>query len=101
MKRFTILFIALLLFTASAFGQSTGGTVRGRVVDAAGAVVVGADVGISGAGVAERKGQTNQAGEFNFNNLPAGKYTVRVASSGFALYENAEVIVAAGSQRRA
>jgi hypothetical protein len=96
MKRFAILFIALFLFAASAFGQSTGGTVRGRVVDAAGAVVVSADVSVISAGIAERKAQTNQAGEFNFNNLPAGKYTVRVASLGFALYENAEVIVAAG-----
>ncbi len=96
MKRFAILIIALFLFAAGAFGQSIGGTIRGRVVDVAGAVVVGADVGITGADGAERKAQTNQAGEFNFNDLPAGKYTIRVASSGFALYENAEVVVAAG-----
>lgn len=96
MKRFAIWFIALILFTVSASGQTTNGTARGRVVDEAGAVIVGADVSITGAGNAERKTQTNQAGEFNFNNLPAGKYTVRVTSSGFALYENAEVVVAAG-----
>jgi hypothetical protein len=95
MKRFAILFAAVFLFTAGAFGQTTNGTVRGRVVDAAGAVVVGAEVSLIGKSTAERKTQTNQAGEFNFNNLTVGKYTVRVSSSGFALYENAEVVVAA------
>jgi hypothetical protein len=94
MKRFGILFIALFLLAASAFGQSINGTVRGRVVDAAGAVIIGADViAVNSSGV-ERKTQTNQAGEFSLNLAP-GKYTIRVVSSGFALYENAEVDVAA------
>ena len=95
MKRFAILFIAIFLFTTGVFGQTTSGTVRGRVVDPTGAVVVGAEVSIIGTTTAERKAQTNQAGEFNFNNLTAGKYTIRVVSSGFALYENAEVVVSA------
>lgn len=62
MKRFAILFFALFLFAGSAFGQLTNGTVRGRVVDAASAIVIGADVSVTDAAGAERKARTNQAG---------------------------------------
>ena len=85
----------LLIFTGlAAFAQTNAGTLRGRVADSFGAVVVGAQVTVTGA-VGERTAQTNQAGEFSLN-LPAGKYTVRVASQGFAVYENAEVEISAG-----
>lgn len=95
MKRFTILMITLFLSTALSFGQLTNGTLRGRAADLAGAIVVGADVIAIGTDAVERKAKTNQAGEFTFTLAP-GRYTVRVASSGFALYENTEVDVVVG-----
>lgn len=86
----------LLIFTGFiTFAQTNTGTLRGRVADSLGAIVLGADVTAIDANGAERKVQTNQSGEFSIN-LPAGKYTVRVASAGFALYENAEVEISAG-----
>jgi hypothetical protein len=86
----------LLVFTGLiTFAQTNTGTLRGRVVDSLGAVVLGAQVTAIDASGAERKVQTNQAGEFSLS-LPAGKYTVRAASAGFALYENAEVEITAG-----
>ncbi len=86
----------LLIFTGLfTFAQTNTGTLRGRVIDSLGAVVLGAEVTAVDANGAERKVQTNQAGEFSIN-LPAGKYTVRAASAGFALYENAEVEITAG-----
>src|SRR5688572_19043907 len=94
MQRFAVLLIGLFVFGLTAFGQIGNGTLRGRVIDPAGAVVVGANVKAVGADAAERSAQTNQAGEFSFN-LSPGKYTVRIAGTGFALYENAEVEVAA------
>ncbi|MEJ7699989.1 MAG: carboxypeptidase-like regulatory domain-containing protein [Pyrinomonadaceae bacterium] len=95
MKRHTILLISLFLLTVDAFGQSTNGTVRGRAADLAGAVVVSAEVTATSADGVQRKAKTNQAGEFNLSIAP-GRYTIRVASAGFALYENTEVNVVAG-----
>ena len=94
MKRFTTILITVFLTVTTAFGQTTNGTVCGRVVDAAGAIVVGAEATAGGSNGVEQKTQTNRAGEFSFNLAP-GKYTIRVASSGFAVYENAEVNVVA------
>jgi hypothetical protein len=94
MKRFKGFFIALLL-SAAVFGQSNNGTVRGRVVDIAGAVIVGATVTASGANNAERTVQTDQAGEFSLNLAP-GSYTVRVSSTGFEQYENTSVEIVSG-----
>jgi hypothetical protein len=87
------LVIGFLIIAANA-QQSNDGTIRGRVVDAAGAVIVGADVTALAADGAQRTTQTNQSGEFSFNLAP-GKYTIRVASPGFALYENAALDVVA------
>jgi hypothetical protein len=86
--------LCLLVIVASA-QQTSPGTVRGKVVDAAGAVIVGASVTIIDGNAAERTVQTNQSGEFNFAKLPVGKYTLRVANAGFASYENTAIEVAA------
>ncbi|HEY0048532.1 MAG TPA: TonB-dependent receptor [Pyrinomonadaceae bacterium] len=95
MRRLRILLFALFLSAMNVFGQQTNGTIRGRVVDVNDAVIVGANVTVTGADGVERKAQTNQSGEFNITLAP-GKYTVRVASPGFAAYENTEVSAAAG-----
>jgi hypothetical protein len=89
--------IFILVFSSViAFGQANFGTLRGRVVDNFGAVIVGAEVtAVNQSGGAERRAQTNQAGEFSFN-LAVGRYVVRVVSRGFAIYENAEVEVSTG-----
>jgi hypothetical protein len=86
----------LLVFSSIfVFGQSNTGTLRGRVMDSLGAVIVGATVTAVSASGAERGVQTNQAGEFSIN-LTAGKYVVRVVSPGFARYENARVEIVTG-----
>ncbi|HEY0658915.1 MAG TPA: carboxypeptidase regulatory-like domain-containing protein, partial [Pyrinomonadaceae bacterium] len=94
MKLFTTLLVALFLLVVTTFGQSTDGTLRGRVVDVAGAVIVGADVTVTGANGVTRTVQTNQSGEFSFTLAPA-IYAVRVTSPGFALYEKTDVNVVA------
>ncbi|MDQ3801280.1 MAG: TonB-dependent receptor [Acidobacteriota bacterium] len=96
MKRLAILFAALFLSAINVFGQQqTNGTIRGRVVDVNEAVIVGANVSVTGADGAARNVQTNQSGEFSVTVAP-GKYTVRVTSPGFAVYENADVNIVAG-----
>ena len=94
MKR-VLLGVSILVFSAVvAFGQSNG-TLRGRVLDSLGAIVLGAEIIALAEGGAERRTQTNQAGEFSID-LPPGRYTVRASSAGFAQFENAAVEIAAG-----
>lgn len=94
MERFTVCLILLFLFAAASFGQTSNATIRGRVIDPVGAVVVGTQVTAAGANGRKYTAQTNQAGEFSIS-VPPGKYAVRVASAGFAPYENTEVEVTA------
>lgn len=96
-KRSIILVVAMWLLACAANAQQpSGGSVRGKVVDPAGALVSGASVTIVGANGAERTVVTNQEGAFAINNLAAGNYIVRASAQGFAPYENTEVGVAAG-----
>ena len=75
----------------------SNGAIRGKVIDAQGALVAGADVTIvSGADGTEKTTQTNQDGVFSISNLAAGRYVVRVSAQGFAQYENTETVVVAG-----
>lgn len=71
------------------------GTLRGRVIDTAGAVIVGAGATAIGTDGLEYNAQTNQSGEFTLNLAP-GIYNVQVTAHGFALYENKTVKVDAG-----
>jgi len=88
------LIIGLLAIVTYAQKEPTG-VVQGNVVDVTKAVIVGAEVSVTGADGTGKKTRTNQYGEFNFNLVP-GKYLLRVSSRGFAHYENAEVNVVAG-----
>ncbi len=96
MNRFFTLFFTLFLLAFTAFGQATGGTLRGQVKDIAGAVIIGATVTLVGENNQTRTAQTNQSGEFSFTNLPAGNYIVRAENAGFSLYEKTQIAVSAG-----
>ena len=86
----------MILFISANAQQSGNGTIHGKVVDVQGALVRGATVKITNASGAERTAQSNQDGEFSFNNLAAGKYSMALTARGFALYENAAIDIAAG-----
>lgn len=76
-QQFSLIFtIFLLAFTA--YGQTNRGVLRGQVKDAADAVIVGATGTIVGTNGNEKTTQTNNSGAFVFQNLAAGKYTIRV-----------------------
>ncbi len=93
MKRYTITAFLLVLFSIVSFGQAADGTLRGQVKDVAGAIIVGATITVSNGEGLTRTVQTNERGEFVFNNLPIGVYTVRAENTGFAAYENTGVRV--------
>jgi hypothetical protein len=86
----------MLVCVLSILAQQSTGEVRGQVTDETGAVIVGADVIVTGADGQQASATTNNAGEYVISNLAPGKYTVLASEEGFAPYENADLTVAAG-----
>ncbi len=95
--------IVLIVAFASvvALAQQTRGTLRGVITDELGATVVGATVTLIDAAGAEKTATTNGEGVYMFNGLAPGKYFVRVNAPGFAVSEDTEVDVTAGSRQTA
>src|SRR6202167_1381584 len=82
-----LLMLALVLLAAiwSARAQSTFGSMRGTVADAAGAVIPGATVTAQSLDEnGSRQTTTSNDGDFVFENLTAGHYKVTVHHDGFA-----------------
>lgn len=93
---FLAAFIFVLFCSKVGFGQQSSGSLRGQVADELGGLIVGATVTAADASGVEKTSTTDDEGRYSFSSLPPGRYTVRVVAPGFALYENAEVEVAAG-----
>lgn len=91
-----ILLAICLLFVAGNAQQQSKGTIRGKAIDALGALVSGATVTIVNPTGTQQTTQTNRDGAFTISNLAPGKYTLRASAPGFAAYENTEVEVSAG-----
>ena len=95
MKRISALVLALVLAAPLVAAQNTG-SLRGQVTDQLGSVVVGASVTLIDSNNVEKNAATNDQGAYVFSGLAPGKYFLRVIASGFALFENEAVEVAAG-----
>ncbi len=101
MKRIlTVGVFALLLGIAlvpQAFAQATAtATLQGTVLDKSGAVVPGAEVKVTSPSTGlTRQMSSSSAGSYRFDQMPAGKYELRVSAKGFAteLIGNLELIV--------
>jgi hypothetical protein len=91
------LLLTLLLSAVFAGAQNFRGGINGVVVDAGGATIPGAQVGIAdeGTGVSQST-VSSSAGEFSFPDLPLGLYTVSATSSGFETLKVEKVQVSAG-----
>ena len=73
-----------LLLVLSLFTQGDTGQLNGTVVDANGAVVVGASVKLTRQSTSQvREMVTGESGEFAFPLLPPGRYKLEVSASGF------------------
>jgi hypothetical protein len=91
----------LVLYIAIAWCQVTTGTFYGIVSDPSGAVVSGAKVTLSHEGTgAVSTATTDATGEFVFNFLPVGLYTLRIEASGFKLLESRGMEVLAAQNIR-
>jgi len=95
-KRIASALILTFAMTLTTFAQGGGGTLRGRVADQFGGILIGATVTAADANGAEKTATTNEEGVYQFTGLAPGLYTVRVQSPGFALYENTTIQVSPG-----
>ncbi len=75
--------------------QQTYGELKGQVTDASGAVVPGVGLTLVSAGRAATA-HTAGAGAYVFAGLTPGRYKLRAGATGFAVYENNSVDIAAG-----
>lgn len=98
MKRMLLGVAFLLLLAGLAFGQTFRGAINGTVSDPSGSVVPNVTVtATENATGVEHTTTTTSNGEFAFQDLPLGTYTVTAAAKGFAVTKTANVPVSAGS----
>lgn len=90
---------ALILITATAFGQVNTGTISGTVADTSGSVIQGAQLNATNTDT----GQTlttasNESGSFVFALLQIGHYKVEVTAPGFKSTVRNDLTVLAGQE---
>src|SRR5438128_7346055 len=86
-KRRTLLLIVCLILLALpiAMAHSAGGSIKGRVTDPKGAVVVGAAITVTDLETNQTfAAVTDQQGQYKIEGLPAGIYSVTVSAQGFS-----------------
>ena len=92
------LFAAWFLASVSIHAQTFRGGINGVVTDQAGAVIAGAQVvATADATQVAHTTITSSGGEFSFQDLPLGTYSVTATASGFQTVKIGKVEVAAGA----
>src|ERR1700724_4523989 len=88
----------LLLLAAPALTQTFRGGINGMVTDPTGGAVLGAEIGATNeaTGLSYVTASSN-AGEFSFQDLPLGSYTIVISSAGFQTVKVDAVRVSAGA----
>jgi hypothetical protein len=91
---FASLLTVFSLCASSASGQSTGGRIRGTVVDPSGGAVAGARVLlINEANGTQRDTPASATGEYIFLEVPVGTYQIQVNQTGFKKYLRKGIVV--------
>ena len=94
-------FVGLLtLFSVGiCFGQAITGSITGTVHDSSGAAITSANITLTETltGV-QRKSVTNDRGDFVFNSVPPGAYTVRIEANGFKAVQIPDINLTASEQ---
>jgi len=84
----------ILLAAPFASAQSTGGRIRGTVIDPSGSAVPAANVTlINEANHATREVQTGANGEYVFLEVPVGNYEIDATSQGFKKYTRKGIVL--------
>jgi hypothetical protein len=95
------LLLALVLVSAQGLAQSTQGSIVGVVKDPAGAVVPGASVTLTN--IAEgtvRTTESNGVGDYRFQDVKAGQYTVLVVAPSFERWSASGIVLAVRQELR-
>src|ERR1051326_1392126 len=83
------------------FSTDETGKLRGRIFDPAGAVIPNANVVLTNSETHEpRYTSTNDEGEYLFEGLPAGTYTLKIDTRGFAIQEVTDIAITGGDENR-
>ncbi|MEO8049189.1 MAG: TonB-dependent receptor [Acidobacteriota bacterium] len=94
--------IAIILSTASAWGQTQTGTILGTITDSSRGVIPNVQVQLTDTGTnLHRTGTTNSSGFFAFSNLPPGTYSIDVEQPGFQKTVRNEIALDANTTVRA
>jgi hypothetical protein len=94
-----LLAIAVLLAPASAFAQSSAGTISGKVMDENGAALPGVTAEATSAALQGQKlSVTDAGGNFRLVALPPGAYTVTFSMDGFQNVVQEDIRVNIGGQ---
>jgi len=89
-----------VILHTGAFAQVTTADIVGRVTDASGAILPGVTVTVENIGTHEtRVAPTGASGDYTFNVLPIGRYTVKIELQGFST-QTANLVLAAGDRAR-
>jgi Carboxypeptidase regulatory-like domain/TonB dependent receptor len=97
MRRWFGLILALTLAAVSAYGQTFRGAINGSITDPSGAVVAGANVKATENATAEvHEATTTSDGQFSFQDLTLGTYTITVTAAGFSPVTVEKIEVTAG-----
>src|SRR5215469_5498876 len=91
----TIFLLLALCVAPAAYAQSDTGSVRGAVMDERGAAVVTAEVTITNADTGySRSVKTDDSGNYVFQSIPVGRYTLKVTSAkGFKTFQEKDIIL--------
>ena len=96
-----LLTIATVIFAATASAQVTTATYYGVVQDPSGAVIAGASVTLTQEETAAARTQeTSATGEFGFDFLPVGPYTLRIEVEGFKAHAETGILLGAAQRLR-
>src|SRR5262245_27464564 len=100
--RLKLMYVVSLFFLAGTLGaQVTTATFYGIVTDSSGARLPGTGLTLIHEGTGTTlTGTTNELGEFAFDFLRVGSYTLRVEAAGFKKYESKGIELAAGQSVR-
>lgn len=96
-----LLSLSMLVAAGGCLAQSIQGSILGTVKDTSGAVVPGANLVLTNMGEGTSRTTTSgSAGEFQFEDAKAGRYSLTVTRDGFERWSTADVVLTARQQRR-
>ena len=90
----SFLLFSLIILSISALAQTSSTSLRGNVTDPSGKGISAASVSLKNReSGSERSTATDTEGGYQFQQLPAGNYTLTILAQGFARYERKDLVL--------